>query len=51
MLIKGGSRSTARQHGGERTFLQKEAMHLLYTPSVIFAVLLDPRMSLVSTQR
>ena len=32
---KGGSRSTAQQHGGERTFLQKEAMYLLYTPLVI----------------
>ena len=32
---KGGSRSTAQQHGGERTFLQKEAMYLLYTLSVM----------------
>ena len=34
-VTKGGSKSTAQQHGGERTFLQKEAMYLLYTPSVI----------------
>ena len=32
---KGGSRSTAQQHGEEQTLLQKEAMYLLYTPSVI----------------
>ena len=33
--IKGRSRSTGQQNGGERTFLQKEAMYLLHTPSVI----------------
>ena len=38
-VTKGGSKTTALKHGGERTFLQKETMYLLYTPSVIFPYL------------